>query len=152
MTFKFKARSLEEAMRYARADERSKKLEPALAKLGNDGDQLLARVLFNCPFWHTDPTMITYPGHRTAVEALGERDMITTRTHFADEYPNGIVAFEITENGLDLLENLVGSELADEALEQRAWYRENSSYEGWMKRVRQSIVKRALDEQKAKKS
>lgn len=150
MTFKFKARTVEEAMRFARADERAKKLEPALAKLGNGSDQILARVLFNCPFWHADPTMIMYPGNKQAVQALGEEGMITTRQHFADEHPNGIVAFEITENGMDLLEDLLGSELADDALKDRTWYRENSSYEGWMKRVREAIVKRAIDEKAQK--
>lgn len=148
MAFRFKARTVEEAMRFANADDRAKKLAPALAKLGDGNDQLLARVLFNCPFWHTDPTMIAYPGHKAAVEALGERGMITTRRHFADEYPNGIAAFEITENGLDLLEDLIGPDLTDEALEQRTWYRENSSYEGWMERVRLAIVKRAIEEKK----
>lgn len=148
MAFKFKARSLEEAMRFARMDERAQKLAPALAKLSNDSDQLLARVLFNCPFWHTDPTMIRHPGHEEAIQVLGEKGMITVRRHYADEYPNGINAFEITENGLDLLEDLVGLELTDEALQQRTWYRENSSYEAWMARVRLATVRKVLESEK----
>lgn len=144
MSIKFKPQSIEDVARFQRADDVAKKLGGAIAKLSDQNDQLIARVLFNCPFWHKDPTMITYPGHAAVIEVLGERGFITVRQHFADEYPLGLTAFEITEDGLDFLEAMVGPDLADDALKERTWYRENSSYDGWMARVRQKSFERLM--------
>lgn len=144
MPFKFKAGSEEEAKRFDNADTIAKKLGGAIAALSDKGDQLIARVLFNCPRWHTDPTMIAYPGHKTAIQVLGERELITIRRHYADRYPAGIQAFEITDKGLDVVAEMLGEELAQETLRQRTWYQQNSSYDAWMTRVRTGFVKKAL--------
>lgn len=142
--FNFKPRTAAEQDLFLRADKAGRQLGPALAKLSDKNDQLLARVLFNCPKWHQDPTMIRYPGHADVIHLLGDAGLITTRKHFADLYPEGITAFEITDKGLGVLEAMLGLPLLEEAAVQRDWYRANSSYEGWMKRVRQESFERLL--------
>lgn len=72
--------------------------------------------------------------HLHAILWAGDKGYITIRKHFADKFPTGVNAYEITEKGLDYLEEIAGDKVADYALTQREWHRRETTLDGWAKR------------------
>lgn len=114
-----------------------------LEVLNRKADHYLRYLLEHVGTWHlySQETM----QHGQGIAMLGDKELIQFRTHFADMYPNGIQAYELSEKGLDTLEALAGQEAADEAVEQREFYRKETSREGWEARRAAENTKKLLE-------
>lgn len=69
--------------------------------------------------------------HHPAIYHCADKGWITIRQHFAEKFPQGVNAYEITDTGLEVLEEYGGTDAALEALDDRTFYRTNTSQEAW---------------------
>jgi DNA-binding PadR family transcriptional regulator len=129
-------------------------------------DIYLANVLVNCGSWHllhedallraqkvvSDETL----QHREILASLLDEGVLAMRVHYADKFPNGVQAYELTELGLATLEEVVetvtkdkdrAQEAADAAVEQREFYRRETSLAAWQARVAADRLKKAQEAQ-----
>lgn len=117
-------------------------------------DVYLGNVLVNVGSWHVFSTETLE--HRDLLMELEDTGAITFRMHYADKFPHGVKAYELTELGLEILEEVVekttkdkarAQAAADAANKQREFYRTESSLTGWQKRVSLAKAKAAQDAQ-----
>lgn len=80
----------------------------------------LAKLLIDVGRWHLYSAETLE--HREALEVLGDAGLMRMRKHYAKAFPDGIDAYELTDAGLDKLEELTNQKFADEALENRIHY------------------------------
>lgn len=93
--------------------------------------QYLAKLLIDVGRWHL--YSVETLEHREALEVLGDADLIQMRKHYAKAFPDGVDAYELTEKGLEKLEELAGQQFADEACNNREHYRTCCTATTWRK-------------------
>lgn len=64
---------------------------------------------------------------REAMEYGIEQGYIGTRAHYAEAFPEGSQAYELTDKGLDYIARTWGLETRTEQVRLRQWYRDYSS-------------------------
>lgn len=102
----------------------------------------LAKLLIDVGRWHVYSAETLE--HRTAIEVMADANWISIRDHYGEMFPDGIRAYELTERGLDKLEEMCdraaakagakkgfGAKMADQALEDRDFYREHAAKDTW---------------------
>lgn len=102
-----------------------------LAVLQKMPKQYLAKLLIDVGRWHL--YSVETLEHREALEVLGDAYLIQMRKHYAKRFPDGVDAYELTEAGVEKLEELAGPKFADEAVENREHYRNCCTAATWRK-------------------
>lgn len=102
----------------------------------------LAKLLIDVGRWHVFSAETLE--HAKALEVMENCYLIQFRDHYGEKFPDGVRAYELTEQGLDKLEEMgeraavkagakkgFGAKLADQALEDRDFYRANAAKDTW---------------------
>jgi hypothetical protein len=106
-------------------------IKKRLALLQQMPHNYMAKLLIDVGRWHL--YSVETLEHREALEVLGDAYLIQMRKHYAKRYPDGVDAYELTEAGLEKLEELAGMKFADEACENREHYRTCCTKDTWRK-------------------
>lgn len=67
-----------------------------------------------------------------AIEFVKERGWVTTRKHYAPAFPEGALAYELTDKGLEQVGKNDGLTVQAQVTKRRNWYRKHAS-QPWLK-------------------
>ena len=122
-------------------------------RFGNQVEQadlLLRHVLVNVGTWHCDGFNFKGPDrlwriYTPIIEELAQKQLIKVRMHYAKMCPQGVKAWEITDEGLDVLEQLDKKitgrvKFYEEAIDDRNFYRNNTTLEAFKKQASALIL------------
>lgn len=104
-------------------------LKRRLELLQNMPGRYLAKLLIDVGRWHL--FSVETLEHREALEVMADANLVQIRMHYAKKFPEGIQAYELTETGVEKLEELAGAGFADEAVENREHYRKCCTKDTW---------------------
>lgn len=79
--------------------------------------------------WHVES--IETVSNTDAIFYAGDKGLIEIRMHYAEKYPEGVKAYELTDKGILVLERLAGEDVAAEAHRKRQFYRDNTRLLNW---------------------
>lgn len=85
--------------------------------------------------------------HVEAILYCGDKGLITIREHFAERFPLGVKAYEVTDKGIALIEEYAGETAAIEVIEDREFYRKNSTQQAYQARVEAERIAAAVKAQ-----
>lgn len=72
---------------------------------------------------------------RPAVEYAIGQGWVGTRMHYAPAFPEGVLAYELTDEGLDWILRKQGLSAFNDASRMRKWYRDQLLQQGRLERV-----------------
>lgn len=64
---------------------------------------------------------------REAVKHALEGGLIGYRTHYAPAFPEGVLAFEVRDQGIEQIRRSYGDASAEAAIKMRQWYRDRTA-------------------------
>lgn len=100
-------------------------------------DEYIKKVLREIGAWHVGGEQ--HRRHRDVIAIMQDTGLIDIRAHYAQRYPEGIPAFEVTELGLETYEEMwerstdekTAQAETDVLCAEREWYRENTQVHNW---------------------